>query len=947
MAKAKKEIEAAVSFDKPAREIEISDMAEEMSNSFLEYSYSVIYSRALPDARDGLKPVHRRILYTMIEAGYTPDKAHVKSARIVGTTMGVYHPHGDCLAGDTIVLDIEGNEHTLEELSDAQQSIQVSAVNSQGQLVIANAHSFRIGQFASELYHVTMQNGHKFTATANHPFLAADGSWVKAEDLDFGVAIRSAFYNPNKSGLELTLNEVASVVVEKLSNPKAMFDFTVDEHSNLFIAYPQKDGYSLLVAHNSAIYEAMVRLAQPFTMRVPFVDGHGNFGGTPDDSAASSRYTEAKLSKQGLAFIGEIKEEAVDFVPNFDGSTTQPSVLPATFPNLLINGTSGIAVGMATNMPPHNPTETIKAAQHLIKNPEASLAELMEIIPGPDFPTGGIVVGKEQLLDAYTNGKGIIKIRARIEVEPMANGKHKLIAIEHPYQTGFEKIISSIKDEISKKRLQGISKVTDLTDRRLGTHLVVELKAGFNPQTVISALYRYTPLEVSFGIQNLALVEGQPKYVGLKELLEVFVNHRRETVTRRTKFRKDKREARLHLITGLITVLADIDKAISIIRNSDDTEAARGGLIGHFKIDEIQSDYILSLQLRRLTKYDTLELQSENDRLIKEIAELNKILNSKEVLDQLIHDELDEINLVIGDERRSEISAETPAAYVDVNGAKVKAASVEQLDLPEETIFMNNKGQLMPEATGSIVDVVTFKGTFLGITKDGVAHRMRSGDQYPNLIALAPDMPSGVIALGTKDGIVKLVAPNYPSRSDDFNVINLAPKDEIVGAKWLADPSAAELVFVSSDSSLLKFPASKVRPQGANAGGVAGISLVEGCQAITFGVSESEETLVTTFTGATVKTTPLSAYPPKGRGSKGVRSHKFLKGEESLTIANISENPSAVMGAKNVKLPPVSDKRDGSGTSIMVNSIFGIVDSKAKPKNEPKPDKAEEPSTLF
>lgn len=946
MAKAKKDIEAAVSFEKPAAEIQVSDMSEEMSRSFLEYSYSVIYSRALPDARDGLKPVHRRILYTMIDSGYTPEKSHVKSARIVGTTMGVYHPHGDCLAGDTIVLDLEGNEYTLEQLSDLQQSIQVLSVNEKGQTVIANAHSFRIGQFANEIFHVTMKNGHKFTATANHPFLSADGTWIKAEDLDFGSSIRSAFYNPNKSGIELTVNEVANVLVEKLSTPKPMFDFTVDEHSNLFIAQPLNGGYSLLVAHNSAIYEAMVRLAQPFTMRVPFVDGHGNFGGTPDDSAASSRYTEARLSKQGLAFIGEIKEEAVDFVPNFDGSTTQPSVLPATMPNLLINGTSGIAVGMATNMPPHNPTEALQGAKHLIRNPDATLEDLMQIIKGPDFPTGGMILGYEQLKEAYTKGKGIIKIRARIEVESMPNGKHKLIAVEHPYQTGFEKIISSIKDEISKKRLQGISKVTDLTDRRLGTHLVIELKSGFNPQTVMAALYRYTPLEVSFGIQNLALVDGQPKYIGLKEILEVFVKHRRETVTRRTQFRKEKREARLHLVAGLITVLADIDKAIHIIRNSDDTEEARNGLIGHFKIDEIQSEYILGLQLRRLTKYDTLELQSENEKLIKEIAELNKILDNKNVLDELIISELDEIEKVVGDERRSEVSQDAIEEFIEINGSKVKAASIEQMDLPEETIFMNNKGQLLTEANGVITDHVTFKGTFLGITKDGQAHRMRTGDQYPNLIALAPDMPSGVIALGTKEGIVKLVTPNYPTRSDDFNIINLAPKDEIVGAKWIENQDNTELVFISSDSSLLKFPASKVRPQGANAGGVAGISLVEGCNAIHFGVSTHADTLVTTFTGKTVKSTPLSLYPPKGRGSKGVRSHKFLKGETELTLANVSPTPAAYMGVKAVKLPQPVDKRDGSGSPATINSIISTV-SPSSPKAVEEEPAAETSETLF
>jgi DNA gyrase subunit A len=926
MAKKDKEIEAAVSFAKPAVEIIKTNVAEEMEQSFLEYSYSVIYARALPDARDGLKPVHRRILYSMVDSGYTPDKAHVKSARIVGAVMGTLHPHGDCLAGDTLILDIEGNEHSLASLCDSQQTVRVSAVNKEGQLIVADAHSFRIGQMAERLYHITMSNGHKITATNNHPFLAIDGSWIKADQLEVGMGLRSATYNPKSPRIELDVNEVESVIIEDLESPVPMYDFTVDEHSNLFIANKIGDVYSLIVAHNSAIYESMVRMAQPFSMRTVLVDGHGNFGGTPDDSAASARYTESRLSKEGLAFIGEIKEEAVDFVPNFDGSTTQPLVLPATFPNLLINGTSGIAVGMATNMPPHNPTEAIKAAQALVKNPEMTLEKLMSIIPGPDFPTGGVIMGQDQLKDAYTNGKGIIKIRARIDVEVLSGGKHKLIVKEHPYATGFEKIIESIKNEISKKRVQGITRVIDLTDRRLGTHLVIELKNGFNPQTVISSLYRYTPLEISFGIQNLALVEGQPKYVGLKEMLEIFINHRRSVITRRTEFRKSKREARLHLVTGLIKVLADIDKAISIIRNADDIEVARSGLMGHFAIDDIQGDYILSLQLRRLTKYDTMELNSENEKLRKEIAELDEILGSKKILDELLVSELEEVLKLVGDERRSEISTESIEAYTEVGGAKVKVVDSAQADLPEATIYMNNKGQLLTEPTGVITDMVTYKGTFLGISKDGQAHRMRAGDQFPGLIALAPDMPVGVIAVGTKQGIVKMVAPNYPTRNDDFTIISLAPKDEIVGAKWVSDVNVGEAVFITSDSSLLKFPVSKVRAQGASAAGVAGIKLAEGVNVISFNVA-GEDAIVVTYTGSSVKQTPLKLYPAKGRATGGVRSHKFLKGETELTMSVVGDHPAGLTGVKVAKLPPVVEKRDGSGTSISLTSIVNTFNS--------------------
>lgn len=926
MAKQNKE-EAAVSFDKPAVEILKTDLAQEMGDSFLEYSYSVIYARAIPDARDGLKPVHRRILYTMIDGGYTPDKPHVKSARIVGTTMGIYHPHGDCLKGDTLILDIDGNEYTLQELTDSQKTIKVAAVNKRGQLVAAKAHSFRVGQVTNEIYHITFNNGHKITATANHPFLAADGSWIKAEDLEFGTSVRSASYNPSQKNMTLGLNTVAHVIFEKRNIPIEMYDFTVDEHSNLFVAHKNEDGsYSLVVAHNSAIYESMVRMAQPFSMRVKLVDGHGNFGGTPDDSPASSRYTESRLSKEGAAFIGEIKENSVDFVPNFDGSTTQPSVLPATFPNLLINGTSGIAVGMATNMPPHNPNEAINAAKLLIKNPEASLEDLMKIIPGPDFPTGGIILGQDQLLEAYSTGKGIIKIRARIEVESLPGGRHRLIAKEHPYQTGFEKIIDSIKSEISKKRIQGITKVIDLTDRRLGTHLVIEVKSGINPQTIIKALYRYTPLEISFGIQNLALVEGQPKYVGLKELLEIFIKHRREVVTRRTISRKEKREARMHLIKGLLLVLADIDKAIAIIRAADDTESARSTLMSSFKIDEIQGEYVLSLQLRRLTKYDTLELNVEHDKLEKEIKELNNILNNKNVLDELIITELDEVAKIIGSERRSEVSKESIDVYTEVGGAKVKVDS-EVSDLPEATVYLNNKGQLLTEPAGIIVDSVVYKGTFLGISKDGHAHRMRAGDQYPGIIALAPDMPLGNIVIGTKQGIIKIVSPEYPTRQEDFPIIGLNPKDEVVGARWSASIEDKTAVFISSDSSLLKFPASKVRPQGRNAGGVAGINLEEGQQVIAFNLVSDADAIVATFTGITVKSTPLNLYPPKGRGSKGVRSHKFLKGESELKLASIGKEVVALSGVKKVKLPEISPKRDGSGAAISITTLISVENS--------------------
>src|SRR5256885_3553752 len=482
-------------FDRAGARVLDNPLVTEVEDSYLEYAFSVIHSRALPDARDGLKPVHRRILYSMAEQGYRPDRPHVKSARVVGDVMGKYHPHG----GD-------------------------------------------------------------------------------------------------------------------------------------------------------AIDDAMVRLAQGFSLNVPLIDGHGNFG-SPDDGPAASRYTEARLSREAMLLVDELGEGTVDFQPNYDGSLEQPTVLPAAFPNLLVNGASGIAVGMATNMIPHNLGEVVAAARWLITHPDASLDRLMAFIPGPDLPTGGVLLGLDEVRRAYETGRGVVRIRGRVEIAPLegSRGRQAITVTELPYGIGAEKIIEAVGEEVRGRliaagprkgqrqpaRLQGIADLKDLTDRANGTLLVIECKVGVNPQALLADLYRLTPLEQSFGINNLVLVDGQPQTLGLKGLLEVFLRHRYEVVTRRTKFRRRKREERLHLVEGLLIALLDIDKVIRLIRNSDNAAAAREGLMKTFKLSEIQANYILDTPLRRLTKYDKLELETEQDRLREEIAELSKILDDEAVLRRL------------------------------------------------------------------------------------------------------------------------------------------------------------------------------------------------------------------------------------------------------------------------------------------------------------------------
>src|SRR6478752_6797696 len=460
--------------DEPVEERIIDiDVEEEMRNAFLEYAYSVIYSRALPDARDGLKPVQRRILFGMSELGLRPDRGHVKSSRVVGEVMGKYHPHGD-----------------------------------------------------------------------------------------------------------------------------------------------------------GAIYDALVRMAQPFTMRLPLVDGHGNFGSL-DDGPAASRYTEARMAPSALLMVAGLDEDTVDFVPNYDDSLTQPGVMPAAYPNLLVNGASGIAVGMATNMAPHNLVEVIGAARHLIAHPDCSLDDLMRFVPGPDLPGGGRIIGLDGIRDAYLGGRGSFRTRATARVEKLTPRRMGIVVTELPYLIGPEKVIERVKTLVQSEKLQGISDVKDLTDRKHGLRLVFEVKNGFNPDAVLEQLYKLTPMEDSFGINNVALVDGQPRTLGLKDLLRVYVDFRTDVVRRRSQFRLARREERLHLVEGLLVAILDIDEVIAIIRSSDDADTARTRLTQVFDLSTQQAEYILELRLRRLTKFSRMELEKEAEELRRQIEELRAVLGDE------------------------------------------------------------------------------------------------------------------------------------------------------------------------------------------------------------------------------------------------------------------------------------------------------------------------------
>jgi DNA gyrase subunit A len=778
------------------------DVGDEMRSSFLEYAYSVIYSRALPDARDGLKPVQRRILYTMNDMGLRPDRGHVKSARVVGEVMGRLHPHGD-----------------------------------------------------------------------------------------------------------------------------------------------------------SAIYDALVRMAQPWSLRVPFIDGHGNFG-SPDDSPAAMRYTECRMAPAALAMTASIEKDTVDFKPNYDGRETEPTVLPAAIPNLLVNGGTGIAVGMATNIAPHNLIEVVQALRHLISQPGATVDDLMRFIPGPDLPTGGKIVGLDGIRDAYETGRGVFRMRATARIETVGRRKG-IVVTELPYGVGTEKVVERIKVLVQTKKLQGIADIKDLTDREKGLHLVIEIKNGFHPEALLEQLYKLTPLEDSFGINAVALVDGQPRTLGLKQMLEVFLEHRFDVVRRRSTFDRNKAADRLHLVEGLLLAILDIDEVIQLIRTSDNAAVAKERLMSVFDLSDIQTDYILDMPLRRLTKFSKLELDRERDELLRTIEALDAILGDEKLLRKVVSDELSDVAKTYGTPRRTvllesagtavtsaampvEVADDPCFAFLSSSGLVARSTSAERPgqggaranhDVIVSAVRTTARGEIgLLTSRGRLVKVGVLDLPAMpasandpnlqgGLPLSALVN-LDPGEQPLALTSLRTDGPG--LALGTRQGVVKRVNPEVLGR-DDWEVIGLKDGDEVVGALELTTGTET-LCFITSDAQLLHFGAESVRPQGRSGGGMAGIKVTSGEAVTWFGALDPATSVVVTASGSatalpgtepgSVKVTPFPEYPPKGRATSGVRCHRFLKGEDTLVFAWAGPAPAraAASSGAPIDLPEANGRRDGSGT---------------------------------
>lgn len=760
-----------------------TDVTEELSSSFLEYALSVIVSRALPDVRDGLKPVHRRILYAMRDASYRPDRPYTKCARVVGRVLGELHPHGD-----------------------------------------------------------------------------------------------------------------------------------------------------------AAAYEALVRLAQDWSMRLPLIDGHGNFGNL-DDGPAAARYTECRLSWAGAAMLDELDEDTVDFVPNYDARAVEPTVLPVPYPNLLVNGATGIAVGMATNIAPHNLAETIAAVIHLARHPEATVEDLMAHLPGPDFPTGGILLAGEDVADAYRTGRGSFRVRARARIEDVSARRRGIVVTELPWGVGPEKIIAKIKDLVSAKRLGGIADVKDLSDRRNGLRMVIEIKSGFDPAGVLEQLWRLTPLEETYSAHHLALVDGQPRTLTLVELCRHFLEFRRDVVRRRSAHRLARAGERAHLVAGLVAALADIDEVVRILRTSRQVDTARTKLMRRLGIDRTQCDHILEMPLRRITALEAKKLKTELAELRATIAELEALLASEDRITDLVVAELEATAARFATARRTELVADAGPEVA----AGAGAPAVELADDPCR-VLVGTSGTLWRSAPAggggrrrgrtpplaAVIDttqlgrlgVVCASGRWetiavceLALGPAPIREYLDVRDDPVVAVLNAARLADTPLALFTARGVVKRLAPGEARAGR--SIIALREGDAVVGAA--AAPDGADLVMISDQAQLLRFAAATVRTQGRTGGGVVGMRTAG--RVISAGVIDAQAAdgpgqpvVVTVADGPSVKTSWAGDFPRKGRGGAGVRCHHLRRGETRLIAAAVGTGV-RIRAGREIDPPPAA-RRDATGTPL-------------------------------
>ena len=788
------------------------NIEDQMRASYLDYAMSVIVSRALPDAQDGLKPVHRRILYAMHDMGIRSNTPYKKSARIVGEVLGKYHPHGD-----------------------------------------------------------------------------------------------------------------------------------------------------------AAVYDAMVRLAQDFSMRYPLVDGQGNFGSVDGDAPAAMRYTEARLGRMSEEMLADIENETVDFVDNFDGSLQEPSVLPARLPNLLLNGSSGIAVGMATNIPPHNLRELISALNYLIdrydKVEEIPVEELMKFIPGPDFPTGGLIVGSEGILQAYSTGRGRIVLRGRAHIEENGGSRHRIVITEIPYQINKSSLIERIAELVRDGRLDDISDLRDESDQR-GMSVVIELKRGAQPKKVLNQLYKYTPLQSTFGVQLLALVDGVPRLLSLRRALQVFIEHRRQVITRRSTFELGKARARAHILEGLTIALANLDDVIQTIRQSADAEVAKERLMERFRLSERQAQAILDMQLRRLAALERQKIEEEQRQVLERIAFLEDLLANPQKILEVIQSDLNEIVEKYGDERRTHIAHDasedfseedlvpdeailisiTQRGYIKrvmaksfrsqsrggrgVTGHTTKEEDEIMVLIPARTLntllFFSDRGKVYSEKAYQIPDA---DRTGRGVPVVNVL-AMDAGESVTAIVSVPDFNAARYCIMATRNGRVKRLALSELAsvRPSGLIAITLEEGDELGWARLTQGDS--EVILVTEKGQALRFSETEVRPMGRAAAGVTGMRLKSGDHVTSMEVVEEDGDLLVVTTRGYGKRTPLSEYPGKSRATGGVQTidQKSLKKVGAISAARVvqSADDLTIISAGGVVLRTKVSEISRSGRATRGILLMGL-----------------------
>jgi DNA gyrase subunit A len=1015
------------------------NIEDEMRRSYLDYAMSVIIGRALPDVRDGLKPVHRRILYSMNEKGLVPGKPYKKSANVVGDVLGAYHPHGDaavydtmvrmaqdfslryplidgqgnwgCFTGDTRIKLLDGTEKTFAELAQLppHEIFFVYSVDARGNVVVGEGRHSRVTRRAAQIIELTFDDGSQVRCTPDHKFMLRDGSWKEAQHLAVDDSLMAGYFDTArinaetgeylrvrqpKTGEYEFVHHLADRYNERRGLTPHLTAALYDERRNANWIPSSRAALNYFESFDDLLAAAAVHNHRVVSVawldeRVDVyditVDEHHNFmlangcvvhNSLDGDAAAAYRYTEARLTRIATELLADIEKETVQFVPNYDESRVEPTVLPTRVPNLLINGADGIAVGMATKIPPHNLSEIVEATIHLLQKPHATTEELTQLVPGPDFPTGGFIYGREGIRQAYATGRGVLQLRARAAIDKVGRGaqeREAIVITEIPYQVNKAKLIEQMADLVNEKRIEGISEIRDETDRESTAakkvRIVIELKRDAVAQIVLNKLYKLTQMQTSFGIINLSIVNGQPRVLNLVDTLQEFIAFRREVVRNRTMYELKKARARAHILEGLKKAIDIIDQIIKLIRSSSSTDAAKQGLVSQFKFSELQAQAILDMQLRRLAALERQKIIDEYEEIIKLIAELEEILANDRVLRSVIIKELRAVQKEYADERRTqivdsgvELTLEDLIADEDVVITLTHSGYVKRTPVSayraQRRGGMGRKGMstraedvvanLFVASTHSYLMVFTTQGQVYKLKVHEIPDAMAAGKgkAIVNLINLpGTEKVAGVIpvrefaqgryvVMVTRKGVIKKteLSDFANIRANGIIAIGVDEGDELMAIE-LTD-GKKKIFLATHEGMAICFDEDEVRDMGRQARGVRGITLRDGDYVVAVNAVDGDEQMLSVTENGFGKQTALNEYRVTGRGGKGVINIKTSdRNGKVVAVMPVTKESEVLIITSNGKLIRIEAEtiratgRSAQGVKLIDTSSGDLVAS--------------------